>query len=382
MINKAPKHPFRLWLQGLSLPDLLDVRGHSPDFSGSRAGYINTRIQPLALVLALLIPAWIPVDALFMPQGEFMVMAGLRVVAGTALLVLFFGCARNQLTLSQARFRLAVLMTAPLLLYAAARLVLNGDVAPGLILGYSFFPVLTVVMLTVFPLTLREAASFTLPVVLLYAALEVALGRSADLQSMGGLWLLVLVALVAIWSVMGQLLMLLRLYRQATRDPLTGLFNRRALTEQIELERARSRRNGRPLTVLLFDLDRFKRINDTHGHLLGDRVLQTFARVAEDNLRETDHFGRWGGEEFLAALPETGTEGAQTVAERVRQACEQATLPLANGQRLGFTTSIGVATLQPEESLDSLFNRVDEALYNAKAYGRNRVVEAEAPTRE
>ncbi|ABI57419.1 diguanylate cyclase [Alkalilimnicola ehrlichii MLHE-1] len=367
------------WLERLSLPDLLDTRGHSQDFSGSRAGYINTRIRPLALVLALLIPAWIPVDYAFMPIGEFTLMALLRVACTAVLLGLFFWCGREQLTLPQARLRLGLLITIPLLLYGAARLLLNGDVAPGLILGYSFFPVLTVAMLTVFPLTLREALGYLLPVLLVYTLLEIAVGRTLDLQSLGGLWLLVLVALVAAWSVAGQLLMLLRLYRQATRDPLTGLFNRRALTEQIERERARFLRTGRPLTVLLFDLDRFKRINDHHGHLVGDRVLQVFANVVQQNLRTTDHFGRWGGEEFLAALPETTSEQARVVAERVRQACENERLTLAEGPSLGFTTSIGVATLHRDETLDSLFNRVDEALYNAKAYGRNRVVEAEVP---
>lgn len=379
MTALAPRQAFQLWLERLSLPDLLDTRGHSYDFSGSRASYINTRIQPLALVLALLIPAWMPVDYAFMPANEFTLMALLRVACAAGLLGLFFWCRHHQITLGQARLRLGLLISAPLLLYGAARLVLNGDVAPGLILGYSFFPVLTAVMLTVFPLTLREGLSYLLPVVSVYALLEIAVGRSLDLQSLGGLWLLVLVALVATWSVMGQLLMLLRLYRQATRDPLTGLFNRRALTEQIEIERARFLRTGRPLTVLLFDLDRFKRINDHHGHLVGDRVLQVFSNVVKKNLRTTDHFGRWGGEEFLAALPETHPEQAHLVAERVRKACEQEGLTLADGQSLSFTTSIGVATLDRDETLDSLFNRVDEALYNAKAYGRNRVVEAEAP---
>lgn len=161
------------------------------------------------------------------------------------------------------------------------------------------------------------------------------------------------------------------LERMATIDSLTGLANRRHFLELGAAEIERSTRHSRSLTVLMVDIDHFKRINDSYGHEGGDRALQAFADLSRDVLRQHDVAARLGGEEFAMLLPETDQVSAVHVAERIRQAAE--TLPL--GDDRGMTVSIGVAGVRPTETdLTSALARADRALYVAKNRGRNRVV--------
>ncbi|HEY0953578.1 MAG TPA: GGDEF domain-containing protein [Roseateles sp.] len=158
------------------------------------------------------------------------------------------------------------------------------------------------------------------------------------------------------------------LERLVTHDSLTGALTRRALFATGEAELARSRRQGRPLSVLMLDLDHFKQVNDQHGHVVGDRVLVDFVARAHAVLRRPAVLGRYGGEEFVALLPDTDAGAALAVAERIRAShCADPGLP-------GCQVSIGVATARPQDSLDTLINRADAGLYEAKAQGRNRVV--------
>ncbi|MFP4330615.1 MAG: diguanylate cyclase [Spirochaetaceae bacterium] len=161
-----------------------------------------------------------------------------------------------------------------------------------------------------------------------------------------------------------------KLRRLSDADPLTGIYNRRKVMEELEREINRSLRYGHPLSLLMLDIDHFKGINDRFGHTAGDAVLTGFAETIKRRLRPTDIFGRWGGEEFLIILSETDLKGAYTLAERVRESIEdQAYLP-----ELRATASIGVAALGAEvTSKDDLVNAADEALYCAKENGRNRV---------
>jgi diguanylate cyclase (GGDEF)-like protein len=155
----------------------------------------------------------------------------------------------------------------------------------------------------------------------------------------------------------------------ATHDSLTGALNRRALIEACALELARCRRNQQVMSVLLLDLDHFKAINDTHGHLVGDRVLVDFTERVRALLRLPDRLGRFGGEEFVVLLPETQLDKARLVAERIRADIEQADDELPRR-----TVSIGVTVSFPDDpDLDGLLTRADAALYRAKDGGRNRV---------
>lgn len=158
----------------------------------------------------------------------------------------------------------------------------------------------------------------------------------------------------------------------ASHDALTGALNRRALTQACEEEFERFRRQGREMALLLIDLDHFKGVNDTYGHMVGDKVLELFSVRVRGLLRRPDRLGRFGGEEFVVLLPETTLAEAQAVAERVRVAALQSATALPR-----VTVSIGVTVGRQEDvSLDAIFKRADQALYEAKRLGRDRVVVA------
>ena len=163
------------------------------------------------------------------------------------------------------------------------------------------------------------------------------------------------------------------LERRAYSDYLTGLANRRHFLEQAESELTRTLRYGRELSFVMFDLDHFKRVNDAHGHKVGDLVLKKLADVCRASLRNIDIIGRIGGEEFAVLLPETGGDQALEAAERLRTAIAAAQVTLGGGLPLHFTASFGVATLSEKDAnVDMLMNQADQALYLAKGGGRNR----------
>jgi diguanylate cyclase (GGDEF)-like protein len=161
-------------------------------------------------------------------------------------------------------------------------------------------------------------------------------------------------------------------------DPLTGVANRRAFLDRGEDMLQRMQAEGRTASLLLFDIDRFKAINDTHGHLVGDEVLSAFCRLTQSMLRPDDLFGRFGGEEFACLLPDTSLAEATFIAERIRSAL--AGVRLVSDTPNPVTVSVGVAiTSDANTSLTPLFMAADRALYRAKAKGRNRVEAPRAP---
>ncbi|WP_369413014.1 GGDEF domain-containing protein [Halomonas alkalisoli] len=165
----------------------------------------------------------------------------------------------------------------------------------------------------------------------------------------------------------------LKLTHLAAVDPLTGLANRMRLHDVFLWEQAQARRKGTPLSVLMLDLDLFKRINDEHGHEAGDAVLVAFARMLRERLREIDLISRFGGEEFLVLLNNTDGKRAVAVAEELRQSLEQLAIPYQD-KILKLTVSIGVAEYGPDGmDLNTLSRMADERLYQAKANGRNCV---------
>jgi diguanylate cyclase (GGDEF)-like protein len=165
----------------------------------------------------------------------------------------------------------------------------------------------------------------------------------------------------------------------ALSDPLTGLLNRRAFGDFAQ-RMARRRAGLRdPMALLVLDLDRFKQVNDQHGHDVGDRMLKAFAESSEDSLRPTDQLFRMGGEEFCFVLPGTNTEDAILIAERVRRAFEAVEVETVNGP-VSTTVSIGIAATSFAVDVETLLAAADAAVYEAKARGRNRVVVAEPST--
>ena len=164
-----------------------------------------------------------------------------------------------------------------------------------------------------------------------------------------------------------------KLQELALRDELTGLLNRRYWESCLEREFARHQRYDNPVSLVIFDIDHFKRVNDTYGHQTGDEVIRETARITSQLVRETDFAGRYGGEEFVVLLPGTTLDGAAQFAERLRSTIERQQLDY-QGSPLTFTVSLGVATLADDMAgYKALLERADKALYQSKEGGRNQV---------
>ncbi len=356
--------------------DLTTNRNRTADFLGTRANFIQDRVRALALVFAAVVFLWMGLDYVIIPDPAVVVkLALLRSLCAALYLGLAFLASKPH-SLPRARAKLAALVTLPCAFYIASRFVLAEGAPPGALMVYDFFPFVVMVQLAIFPLPLLEGLMLSVPAFATLFAVEALFGEIMSLSFLGNLTLLVLLMCLALWASMSELQMLLRLYRQATRDPLTGLFNRGALMEHVQLEIGRARRYEHGMCVLLFDLDKFKRINDEFGHLAGDAVLQAFARILEKGMRQTDVVGRYGGEEFLAVLACTRKTDAESLAERIRAACADVEVSSPEGVRIEFTTSVGIAELEASEDAESLLSRVDESLYKAKDAGRDCVIVA------
>lgn len=154
-------------------------------------------------------------------------------------------------------------------------------------------------------------------------------------------------------------------------DHLTGMYNRRKITELFDSEYVRYKRYKYPLSIMIIDIDFFKKINDKYGHNQGDITLKEIAAILKKEVRESDHVGRWGGEEFLVICPETDIDGAYTLAEKLRSTINK--YPFTNvGHR---TASFGITTCSDDCTFESMINRADKALYTAKSDGRNKIVQ-------
>ncbi len=175
------------------------------------------------------------------------------------------------------------------------------------------------------------------------------------------------------------------LEHETLTDPLTGVYNRRFMEQRLAEEISKARRDCFQLSILLFDLDHFKRVNDEYGHQAGDQVLTEISTAIKQQLRDSDLLSRYGGEEFLIIAPNTGPEAAALLAERLRAHIEASAFlqdhEASNGQGLRITISIGLASFDDDnDSEASLIGTADRNLYQAKDQGRNRVVGGPAPT--
>lgn len=170
-----------------------------------------------------------------------------------------------------------------------------------------------------------------------------------------------------------------QIYESAVRDALTGAFNRKYFQERLLSELSLTRRYKDLLSLLMVDIDHFKRINDTYGHLAGDQVLVRVSKAISDSLRTEDFFGRYGGEEFVVLARQTAPAGGSALGERLRLFVEEMKLSTSEGQPVSLTVSIGVVTITGTVEIDaaSLVKEADKNLYRAKEAGRNQVVASE-----
>ena len=340
---------------------------------------LRRRVRSLAWVVALLVAAWIPVDLVGLHAPEFQTIATLRV-----LLALALGAVALNVHRVPPLPALAGFITLQCVGFAAMQASLQAGEPGVLRVGYGMFPFVIAVQLAIFPLSWSCALRLASPIALLVAVPVFTGDLDNDPSLWNVLWLLALLLALAAWASSAQLSLMRELLlarRDASHDALTGLFNRRAAAELLSQERARALRQRTPLSVLMFDIDHFKRINDHWGHAAGDGVLLALADALRQELRVNDIGVRHGGEEFLVILPAASAMQAFEAAERIRTEIGRLSIPL-DGAIESITVSVGVATFDGLEADGALIARADAALYQAKQSGRNRSIASAAPGAE
>jgi diguanylate cyclase (GGDEF)-like protein len=315
------------------------------------------------LMIAGMMVTWWGVDAFFGRRPAY--RAGLIIVVLSALVIAYLVFTGNS------RIRIVFLLGSFALLSAVRIFSLLREINP----STRFSQTLSAVALGaqgIYYLALATAV-YSLPPI----------DKPLNQVSMYG-WLFLIPMLLSMMVVFSVVLLMNqtiagRLQETARRDPLTDALTRRAVEEVAEAELARSRRHAQPLSLLLLDIDHFKLVNDQYGHAAGDAALSQFAAAVRRCLRREDFFGRLGGEEFCALLPNTAVTGATQLAERIRQSIANLAVD-AGGNRLSLKVSIGVAALSDRaRGWHDLVNQADHAMYAAKRQGRNRVITAGAP---
>ncbi|MCH7880083.1 MAG: GGDEF domain-containing protein [Proteobacteria bacterium] len=361
------------YLGGFELSDILGTSHHTEDFKATRSEYVVIRLRVMLIIFTLAVPAWIVIDLNSLERGHLIPMIVARMImTGTLLMILMQSM--KKLTHLRVSVLLVLTMLASTIFYSAAMIILHSGIPEKPLAGYEAMPFMAIAFMGLFPATLIYSLSVMGMIILSYVGLEFWLGSLFTIETINTLWILFMIAGVALIIETGQLLMLLKLYRESTRDPLTGLINRRVLMKQFSAEIDLQEESGRGFSIFMFDLDRFKRVNDAHGHLMGDIVLKKAAELMQEGLRSTDVLARFGGEEFIAILPgQSGTESIP-VADRIREEFQNTVVVTDDGAEIRLSTSIGVTEYEPGEKIEDALNRVDDSLYRAKEMGRNLVV--------
>ena len=257
-----------------------------------------------------------------------------------------------------------------MLFFVASMLIINSIPTETIPSIFSMMPYFILAMLGLFPLTISGGFFVVVCVFTPFVIFKVFLVKQPFWLLFNDVWLFMLFAGISLWLQVGQLSMLMKLYRESTVDPLTKLINRRVL-----LRLAHTSNDYHEMySVIMFDLDRFKRVNDTYGHAAGDKVLVAVAQVIQKELRTTDIIARFGGEEFVAVLPKVNLRDAKIMASRVAVAISRQVIVLVDDTELSVTASVGVTQRKQDESIDEALIRADNFLYFAKESGRDLVI--------
>jgi diguanylate cyclase (GGDEF)-like protein len=354
--------------------ELFTDRHHGLPVSRHRAAIMQSRIYFFCVIFALLVPAWSVIDLVFLPGSLWRELLLIRLLSASAFAVLAWQ-ARKDPDLKRARVLLAGMLAITPLFYIVSDQWINAYPLSGaeqvVAELYALLPFVMVAGLTLFPLTLVEFIVFALPM-LLVTVYAVYPETSADIpHAISSIWLLVLILGVAMFSALSRLRYMLSQVSRVSYDVLTGQLTRRAGIEVLDLQFRLAAMSEASLSVLYFDLDKFKAINDTFGHEVGDRVLKRAAQQIARTVRKGDSVIRWGGEEFLVVLPMAGPQEASDVINRIMKA--------GLGERPDgepVTASIGVSELKEDKLRDwkAQVKLADHRMYMAKTSGRARSI--------
>jgi diguanylate cyclase (GGDEF)-like protein len=346
----------------------------SPLAQRRRAAMIQSRARLVALMFTVLTPLWVLVDLWLFGWPKFAWLALMRLVASLAFGLILATPVREDI--NSARKVLVALLAVPLVFFGLSHPIVShfSPDSPEAIIaaGYAFLPFIMISGLAVFPLAAIESALLACPMLLAHFVAGFFGSGVFPFESyLGALWLLVLTSVVSGFAAMSQLHFLNALVAQSSRDALTGALVRRDGEEVLLQEFMKAQIDGKPMSIVFVDLDKFKTINDTWGHEAGDVALNKAARALRRTLRGSDVIVRWGGEEFVVGMPACSKEHALEAVARLR----------ANGfdnrpDGTPQTASIGVAEWQADaiNSLDALTKLADDRMYVAKKTGRDRVV--------
>ena len=364
---------------GREMLQLLLPSGRSANIRPYIAGAITARVQLLSLVFALLVPLWAVLDLLLFEPALGLRLAGLRLASAAVfcMLVWPFPPALRHPYRQALTLLVAMLMVPPLFYLASLNFVHYAS--PGLSEGqrlllhiYALLPTLSLAGLAIFPLSALETMLIATPIIAIAVFGASLSGESHRLVGYGpSLWFMAMMVGVAAFSGMGQLHYMETLMRAATLDALTGARTRRAGTEELQRLWQLAEAEDRDLGVAFFDLDHFKRINDTWGHERGDAALRMLTRQLGRSLRPTDLLVRWGGEEFIAVLPDMP---ASAQAEFVQRLVREGFGTHPDGTPV--TVSIGLAERRADRlrNWEELVDLADHRMYAAKQAGRHRAL--------
>ncbi|MES9832681.1 MAG: GGDEF domain-containing protein [Candidatus Thiodiazotropha sp. DIVDIV] len=356
------------------LYELFTTKDHGLPISRHRATIIQSRVFFFCVVFAILVPAWSIIDLLFLPSALWGGLLTIRLVSGLVFGTLAW-LSRREPTMLLARLLLAGMLAVTPIFYLASGYWISDyplnsqeQIIAGL---YGLLPFVMVAGLTLFPLTLLEFVIYAVPMFLITLVSSYPATTAEIPHAVSTMWLLILILGVALFSSLTQLRYMLSQVSRASYDVLTGMLTRRAGIEVLDLQFRLASMGGASMSILYFDLDNFKTVNDTYGHDKGDQVLKAASKQICNSVRKGDSVIRWGGEEFVVVLPTADPHEANDVVSRIMHA------GVGDRPEGGpVTASIGVAEVQEDNLSDwkSQIELADHRMYTAKTSGRARSV--------
>jgi len=363
---------------GIHTPDqlheLFTDRHHGLPITRHRAAIMQSRIYFFCVVFAVLVPTWSVIDLLFMPDGLWSELLSIRALSAATFAALAWQ-SRKDPELRRARLLLAGMLAVTPLFYIASDHWISAYELSGteqvVAQLYALLPFVMVAGLTLFPLTLAEFLAYAAPMLLVVVFTRYPQESGEIPQAVATIWLFLLILGVALFASLNQLRYMLSQVSRASYDVLTGLLTRRAGIEMLDLQFRLAAMSEASLSILYFDLDNFKAINDTFGHEAGDAVLKAAAQRISATVRKGDSVIRWGGEEFIVILPTADPQEANEVVNRIMRG--------GLGERPDLqpvTASIGVAEVQADRVNDwkTQVELADHRMYTAKTSGRARSI--------